>query len=129
MVDSCFEVISFCMAGAVMAVLLKQYCKEQSMFISLGVCALVAVGFFAMITPVISKITDIFESAGLSENYPELIFKSAAICFITEIACGICRDCGESAIASAAELWGRGAIIVISLPVLEALLEIVTSFL
>ena len=84
MVDSCFEVISFCMAGAVMAVLLKQYCKEQSMFISLGVCALVAVGFFTMITPVISKITDIFESAGLSENYPELIFKSAAICFITE---------------------------------------------
>ena len=99
------------------------------MFISLGVCALVAVGFFTMITPVISKITDIFESAGLSENYPELIFISAANCFITELACGICRECGESAIASAAELWGRGAIIVISLPVLEALHEIVTSFL
>lgn len=129
MVNSCFEVVSFCLSGAVLAVILKQYCKEQSMLIALGVCCIVAISFFTAISPVISKVTEIFSTAGLSENYSELIFKSSSICFITEITCGICRDSGETAIASIAELWGRGAIIVISLPILEALLEIVTSFL
>ena len=129
MVNSCFEVVSFCLSGAVLAVILKQYCKDQSMLIALGVCCIVAISFFTAISPVISKVTEIFSTAGLSENYSELIFKSASICFITEITCGICRDSGETAIASIAELWGRGAIIVISLPILEALLEIVTSFL
>ncbi|MDE6848134.1 MAG: stage III sporulation AC/AD family protein, partial [Ruminococcus sp.] len=55
--------------------------------------------------------------------YISLIFKAAAVCFITQITCEICRDSGENAIASAAEMWGRGAVTFMSLPVLKALLE------
>lgn len=129
MVDGCFQIAAFCITGAVIAVLLRQYCREQAMFAALAVCIAVLTGFVLIISPVISKMTEIFETAGLSSSYISLIFKAAAICFITEIICELCRDSGESAIASAAELWGRGAMVVISMPMLEAFIEIVTDFL
>lgn len=128
MVNECLEVAAFCLTGAILAVLLRQYCGEQSMLLALGVCSMVAVTFFSMLSPLVASITEIFENAGLSDSYVSLIFKAAAICFVTEIASGICRDSGETAIASAAEMWGRGAIAAASLPVAEVLIETVMSF-
>ncbi len=75
------------------------------------------------IEPVISEVQEIFAGAGISDSYMSIIFKAAAICFITQITCEICSDSGEGAIASAAELWGRGALAFMSLPIIRSLLE------
>ncbi len=75
------------------------------------------------LSPIVTEIRDIFTQAGISGDYISLIMKAAAVCFITQITCEICRDSGEMAIASAAELWGRGALTFMSLPIVKALLE------
>ncbi len=125
MVDNCFSVAVFCVAAAVLAVLLRQYNREQSLLTALAACSAVLCVFAAMAEPMLREISGIFEDAGISESYISLIFKAAAICFITQIACEICKDSGESAIASAAELWGRGAITFMSIPVVRALVELI----
>ncbi len=96
--------------------------------ISLAVCVAVVGAFAAMVYPVIQETEIIFSEAGISSDYISLIFKAAAICFITQITGDICRDSGETAIASAAELWGRGAITVMALPIVKALLETISAF-
>ena len=96
---------------------------EQSLLISLAACAGILVGFLYFLEPMINDIREIFSAAGISESYISLIFKAAAVCFITEISCEICRDSGENAIASAAEIWGRGAITFMSMPILKMLVE------
>lgn len=97
--------------------------------ISLAACTVVLGAFIIMINPVIQQVESLFTQAGISSSYISLIFKAAAICFITQITCEICRDSGENAIASAAELWGRGAVTIMSVPVIEALVEMITDFL
>ena len=82
-----------------------------------------------MIHPVIRQVEELFSDAGISSGYIGLIFKAAAICFITQITCDICRDSGETALASGAEMWGRGAITVIALPIVEALVDMINEFL
>lgn len=123
MVDRCITTAVFCVCAAILAVLLRQHCREQSMMIALAACTAVIGGFLAVFSPVITEISGIFSDAGISDSYLSLIFKATAICLITQITCEICRDSGESAIASAAEIWGRGAITFISLPLVKALLE------
>lgn len=123
MVDRSIATAVFCVCSAVLAVLLRQHCREQSMMIALACCAAVLGGFLTVFSPVIDEISVIFSDAGISDSYLSLIFKAAAICLITQITCEICRDSGESAIASAAEIWGRGAVTFISLPLVKALLE------
>ncbi len=123
MVDRCITTAVFCVCAAVLAVLLRQHCREQSMMIALAACTAVIGGFLAFFSPVLTEISEIFSDAGISDSYLSLIFKATAICLITQITCEICRDSGESAIASAAEIWGRGAVTFISLPLVKALLE------
>lgn len=125
MVDSCFSVGAFCVCGAMIAILLRQYCHEQSLMVSLAASAAVLGGALLILAPQLSEIRDIFASAGISESFINVILKAAAICLITQITCELCRDSGEGALASAAELWGRGALTVLSLPVLRELLELI----
>ena len=123
MVENCFSVAVFCICSAIMAVLLKQHCQEQSMLTALVACVAVMGGIMLFAEPLITDISNVFSQAGISESYISLIFKASAICFITQITCEICRDSGENAIASVAEMWGRGAVTFMSMPILKALIE------
>ena len=125
MVDSCFSVGAFCLVGALISVILKQYCSEHSMAVTIAVCVGVMTFFVLLFDDAIAEIRDIFEMAGIAESYISIIFKTLAICCITHITAELCRDSGEGAIASAAELWGRGAVLVLGLPVFKAFLQLI----
>ncbi len=127
MVEGSLSVAVFCICAALLSVLLKQYCAEQSVLLTIAAGAAVIAGFFNYLAPVLDELRDIFYDAGLSDGYISIVFKAAAICFITQMTSDICRDCGETALSSAAELWGRGAVTFMSLPVIRALLSMVND--
>ena len=122
MVDNALSTAVFCVASAILAVLLRQYVREQSLFISLAACVVVTGALFAMLAPVLGEVRLIFLDSGLPESYISLVFKATAVCLITQITSDLCRDSGETAIASASELWGRGAVTFLSLPLIKALI-------
>ncbi|MDE6775520.1 MAG: stage III sporulation AC/AD family protein [Ruminococcus sp.] len=129
MIDRCIATAAFCLCSAILAVLLRQHCREQSMLLAIAVCSGVMVGFMGFAAPIMTDIRDIFADAGVSDSYMTLIFKATAISLITHITCELCADSGESAIASAAELWGRGAVIFISIPLIKSFVEQISVFL
>ena len=77
----------------------------------------------------VSELRDIFVSAGIPESYISTMFKALAVCCITHISGEICRDSGESAMGAAAELWGRAAWVVISLPVVKGFIDLIDKLL
>ncbi|MBR6967518.1 MAG: hypothetical protein IKH78_03205 [Ruminococcus sp.] len=125
MVENCFTVAVFCLAGVILSVLLKQYCSEHSVTAAAAVCAVAAAAAVTMLEWPLSEIRYFFSQAGVSESYIELIFKSVSICFITNISSELCRSSGEIAIASAAEMWGRAALTVLCIPVLEDIVQLI----
>lgn len=127
MIDRSFVTASFCLCSAILAVVLRQHCREQSMLLSIAACTIVMGSFAAFAAPIMNELRDIFITAGVSDSYLSLIFKGAAICIITRITTGLCRDSGETAIADAAELWGKGAVTLLSLPLVKAVLEQITG--
>lgn len=129
MTERCIVTAAFCLCSAILSVLLRQHCKEQSMLLGIAACTAVMGSFAAFAAPIIDELREIFTASGISDSYLALIFKAAAICLITQITAELCRDSGESAIASAAELWGRGAVALISLPLVRAVLEQIGSLL
>ena len=95
------------------------------MAVTIAVCVGVTAFFVLLFDDTIAEIRDIFEIAGIAESYISIIFKTLAICCITHITAELCRDFGEGAVASAAELWGRGAVIVLGLPVFKDFLQLI----
>lgn len=129
MVESTMTTLIFCVCGAIFALLLRQYSREQSMMTSLITCIGVMGAFIGLAEPFIREVEELFFSTGISSDYIALIFKATAVCIITQITSELCRDSGENAIASVAELWGRGLLLTMSLPVTKALLELINNFL
>ena len=58
-----------------------------------------------------------------------ILLKITGIAFLTEFAVSVCKDSGETAIASKVDLGGKVIIIAISIPIISSLLETVIKVL
>ncbi|MBE6713248.1 MAG: hypothetical protein E7580_06990 [Ruminococcaceae bacterium] len=63
---------------------------------------------------------------GSESDYPALfalLFKGFGIALVVSVSASFCRDLGEEKVAEKLELCGKGAILYLSLPILEYLLK------
>lgn len=60
---------------------------------------------------------------GINETYIKIILKMIGIAYLSEFTATICRDAGQNAIAGQVDFFGKISMIVVSLPVLQSLLE------
>ena len=67
--------------------------------------------------------------ASINSTYLMLLIKITGIAFLSEFAVSICKDSGESAIASKIEIGTKIIIISMSIPIISSLLEIILSVL
>ena len=127
MIGETASAAAVCMVAAILATLLKQYCREQALFCVLGACAVVGLAAAAYLTPIAATLNELFQKTALPSAYLEILWKALGICYLTGIAGDLCQDCGESALAHMAELWGRFSLLLLALPLLQTLLEKVTE--
>lgn len=120
-------IVSFGIISAVLSLVLKQYKPEYSMFISLAAGILIFVSVIAAIEPIIGYISELTENAGLSGIYAEILLKSLAVCYLTQLACDCCKDAGETAIAGKLQIAGKIAVLLMALPIFKSITEIVTG--
>ena len=78
---------------------------------------------FSKISGIISLIDNLAGKISINKEFITLLIKITGIAILTEFAVSISNDCGESAIANKIDLGGKVLIIVISIPIITALLE------
>ncbi|MBE6781363.1 MAG: hypothetical protein E7540_01375 [Ruminococcaceae bacterium] len=105
------------------ALVLRQYKAEYSLFIALLAGALVLIVLMTDIMDGLYSLLNTVLGFGLDGSYFTVAFKSLGICVITGFIADACRDSGQMALASRAELAGRCAVFILSLPLLTSLLE------
>lgn len=120
-------IASAALIAAVLSMVLKQYKPEYSLFISIAAGVLIFLSVIAVIEPIISFIGELTERAGLEGVYGEVLIKSLAVCYITQLACDCCKDAGENAIAGKLQIAGKIAVLLIALPMFKSLTEIVAG--
>lgn len=64
---------------------------------------------------------------GQSE-FVSVLFKGAVICIISGLISELCKESGNSSLAQAIEICGRLVIIILSLPLVNAVIETAFSF-
>lgn len=76
-----------------------------------------------MISPVFKLVRELM-SESLPIEYAETVIKALAIAYLTQISGELCRDCGESGIASGIETAGKIEIMVLSLPLINKIISL-----
>ena len=83
----------------------------------------VLIGAVSIISAVIEYSQQLIESPYLQSGYINVLFKAVGVAVTAKIGADICRDSGNSALASAVELAGKAAIILLSMPMLKTLAD------
>ena len=97
------------LVGTVLALILGQYRPEFRMLVTAAVTLLLMAMVLEQLSPVLEQLRSTMELTGLTGNYAAILFKAVGICLLTQLAGDVCRDSGESSIASKIELAGRAA--------------------
>lgn len=123
------------LTAVMLAKMLERYAKEQAMLLTLLTGALLTAAAVTMMTPVTEQIDALLADAGLEPQQTACITKAIGICCVTQLASDVCKDAGESAMASAVMIAGKTALLVLTLPlilplrhILEEVLSCAASF-
>lgn len=123
------KIIGIGLMALIIIVIIKQYKPEFAIYVSLGAGILI----FALIAAKMSGIIDILKSlaskTAINSDFLVLLIKITGIAILTEFAVSVCKDSGESAIASKIDLGGKVIIMSMSIPIMSSLLETIIKIL
>ena len=106
-------------------IIIKQYKPEFALYISLAAGTIILFMVLDKLSEIIGLLKSISTKSGINQEFLEILLKMTGIAFLTEFAVSICKDSGESAIASKIEIGSKVIIVSMSIPIISSLLEIV----
>ena len=116
-------------AGILLAVQLKQEKSEVAVYLSIGISLLIFFGILDSLEVLVATVREISTYIQIDSSYIMTLIKMLGITYIAEFSSGLCKDAGYSAIATQIEMFGKLTILVLSLPILLALLQTIQEFL
>ena len=124
--DACKRPL-LCLLAALIIVFLKQYKSEYAMLTALAAGVVVLGLLLGYAAPLLEQLYGLADQTAAAD-YFKTALKALGISYITAFAADSCRDFGQSALAAKAELAGRCAVFLLSLPLLSAVLELALGF-
>jgi len=106
----------------ILSFILKELKPEYSVMVMIAGGIIITLWGLAKVYPVIDYIRELTGTSYISE-YFAIILKVLGISFIVQTGADICRDFGETSIASKIEFAGKAVILVVILPVLKSVVE------
>lgn len=119
------KIIGVGLIALIIIVVVKQYKPEFTMYVSIIAGAIIIFLVLDKVTGIITLLTNLSKKTGINSEYLSILLKITGIAILTEFAVSICKDAGESAIASKIDFGGKVIVISMSIPIISALLEII----
>lgn len=119
------KIIGVGLISLIIIVILKQYKPDFVIYVSIISGAIIILLIMDKLNGIINLLTSIQNKANMNNQFLVILLKITGITFLVEYASSICKDAGESAIATKIDLGGKVLIIAISIPIIQALLELI----
>ena len=123
-----FRLIALCVLALLPVALLKKKTPEQALLLTLAVLAVAAARCAAMAAPLVERLRQLVEQAGLEESHVSVLLRTVAASLVTKLGADLCRDGGSQALAGAVEMAGAAAAVVIALPLLESVVGLLLGY-
>ncbi len=120
-------VVGLLLCATMLSVLLRTQRPELAICLALVTASVVSVLLVKQIAPLISTMRQMMALTALPSESFGVVLKATGVCLATQLAADTCRDAGESALASKAELAGRVLLLILAVPLFEELLTLVTK--
>lgn len=111
------------LVAVVLIVIIRQQRPELAVQLSIVVGAVIFTMMLGKINSVISLMQELARRSNVSTLYMGTILKIVGVAYIAEFGAQICRDAGESAVASKIEFAAKVIVIVLAVPIIAAVFD------
>lgn len=122
------KILSIIIICAILALILKAHKAEYSLFISILAGAFLLIFTGEKIMNAVSFLRSKFEEAQINGEYFSIALKALGIAYLSGFIADLCRDAGQTALASKAEIAGKCAIFLLCVPLSVTLLGTILEF-
>lgn len=123
------KIIGVGITALIIIIILKQYKPEFTVYVSIISGVIIILMVMDKLSAVVNILSSLASKTGTGSTFLKILLKITGIAILTEFAVSICKDSGETAIASKIDLGGKIIIISISIPIITALLELLIQIL
>ena len=123
-----FKICALGIVFAIVCVLIKNCRGEFLIPVRLASIILIFGALVVLISPIIKFLNNIMGQT-MPLEYMEIVLKTLAIAYMTQISSELCRECGENSIAFGIETVGKIEIVILSLPLINNIISMSREFL
>ena len=122
------QIALFGVVGTLLALQFKSGKSEYGIYVSLAVSLFLFLCMLSRLEIFVQTVKKIADYIKLDAGQMSILLKMAGVTYVAEFASGICKDAGYSTTAAQIELFCKLSVMVLSMPVLMALLKTIQEF-
>ncbi len=123
--DLFWKAIGAALICAILALLLAKQAPDMGLLMTLAGCCLIALAAMNYLGQITDFLARLEQSTGLDQALVGLLMKIVGLGIVGEFAVMVCTDAGNTALGKVLQLLTSLAILWVSLPLFEALLELI----
>lgn len=113
----------------ILALQLKNIKSEYSVVIMIVGCVIIFFYSISGIIKVVEILKKIINDTGINDEQIIILLKIMGISYIAEFVSDIAKDSGYSALSNQIQIYGKITILVVSIPILESLINCINGLL
>lgn len=121
--EQVIQVTGLCVVGALLALVVKRGSPETALLLAVGAAVVVALALAGVMEELLSFLGELAEASGIPPGLFEPLYKTIGISLVVQVGGSLCRDAGESALASVVETAGTLCALLAALPLLRAVVD------
>lgn len=121
------KIVGIGIIATILAVILREQKPEIALQVSIITGLIIFIFVITKLNSVLTVLKYFASKTNIDLIYFTTIIKVIAIAYITEFGAQVCKDAGEGSIASKIEFGGKVLIMILAIPILAALMDVITK--
>jgi len=121
------KIAAVAVAGAILGLVIRKNSPEMALMLTISLALTALYLAFDTIRSVTEFVSDLADAAQISPAVLTVVFKAVGISVVTKLSSDVCRDAGQSSVASGIELAGAFAALYIALPLFKTVMDMIRS--
>ncbi len=121
------QIVIIAVIATLLIAVLKAQKPELAVLLSIAAGVLILSFTSAYLDSIVDILNEITRRINLDLAFVNIILKIIAVAYLCEFGAQVCKDAGETAIATKVELAGKILIVYLASPILLSLLNLLTS--
>lgn len=126
--EQMIQIAMLCVMTAMSAVVVRRGAPEFVMLLSIACVCIVMIFLMEPIRSLLRLLEELGDGGGISQQLFLPLYKTIGIAFVVKLGGDLCRDVGETALASAVDLAGSVCALSVALPLLQTVLALIMEF-